>query len=91
MKPEAHQVLGSIEGAVPEAAWVEDGHWSRIDVCVELHDGERLAYVGGVTENGRTVRVDLDRDGWERLRDLSAGVLQRIDAAAAAEHDGEQA
>jgi hypothetical protein len=81
MKPEAHNVVGSIEGIPEPAGWAEEGHTSRVDVCVEIHEGERMAYVAGLSEAGVSVRVDLDEAGWERLRHLATEVWMRMKTA----------
>lgn len=60
---EVHATLGSIQGAEITAAWADDDHTAHLDVCVELHESQRLAYVAALTETGTTVRVDLDATG----------------------------
>ena len=87
---ECHSIIGSIDGTPPDSSWVDDAYTSHIDVCVELHEGQRLAYVGALSESGTTVRVDLDRDGWQRLRELASEVCMRIDAANISEEDTDQ-
>jgi hypothetical protein len=76
---EAHSIIGTIEGVPDPASWAEDGHTSRVEVCVEIHEQERMTYIGAFSENDMTVRVDLDYHGWRRLSALCDEVCLRID------------
>ena len=79
--PGAHNVLESINGVEPVGGWVEEGHTSRVDICVEIHEGHRMAYFAGLDENGTTVRVDLDAEGWKRLASRARDVYMRLTVA----------
>lgn len=85
LPPEAHNVLGTIHGTRPDVDWAHEPELGdypcKIEVCVEFHEGKKLAYVGGLDENGTSVRIDLDAEGWGRLAALAADVHDRMTKA----------
>lgn len=81
-------VIGHIPGIPEPASWAELGHTAGLSIVVELHEQNRHAYVVGLDENAVDVRVDLDRRGWELLRQYAGEVLERMDRAELAEAEG---
>lgn len=79
------RILGTVEGIEYPASWAEPGHSSRIEIVAEVHEGQRLAFLSALTEDGHSVRIDLDREGWAELGQLAGEVVNRIDAAEAEE------
>lgn len=82
VRPEAHNVLRTIWGVKPNVDWAQDpeldSYTCKIEVCVEFYDGEKMAYVAGLDENGTTVRIDLDVQGWRDLADVAMEVHERM-------------
>lgn len=80
--PEAHTVLGTIWGIRPNVAWADDPDLDditrKIDICVEVYEGEKMAYVAGLDEGGTSVRIDIHVDGWRQLAELAAEVHARM-------------
>ena len=69
--------LAHIDGVQTGASWEEETRQCSIDIEAELFEGERFGYISAIClEDGRSVRVDLDRDGW---RVLSIAALEMVD------------
>jgi hypothetical protein len=83
LRPEAHNTLRTIWGVRPNVDWAHDpldpGDYAcKIEVCVEFYDGEKMAYVAGLDENGQSVRIDLDVQGWRDLAEVAMEVHERM-------------
>lgn len=87
MNDEQHSIVGTIPGVSVPASWADDDRTARIDICKEIHEGKRLTYLAAY-EDDISVRVDLDKEGWERLSRLAIDMfIQTPDSVT--ESDGE--
>ena len=84
LPPEAHNVLGTVHGVKPDVFWadyVEEPYQTYVQVCVEVFEGQKMAYFAALSEQGRHVRVDLDAAGWRRLAELATDAAERAEKA----------
>lgn len=81
-----HTTLAHIDGVQTGASWEAETRQCSIDIEAEVFEGERYAYISAVNrEDGRSVRVDMDRDGWQALADAAQEVVRRLDASGSVE------
>lgn len=73
-------VLGTVDGRTDLPSWADDDNYKALVSAIHEvdRDGKHYTYLH-CQEIDTSIRVDFDRDGWQRLRDLCNVVLTSDD------------